>query len=192
MNTALSGDGGASWGLQIGSIVPIGAQSYGSDVSGVSLPSGGMLQAWAGTLGTWVHAGLDPAAPNVDYQAPLGQYGYDPGLAVDADGATTMAWFSNATGATGVWAQAVGADASPAGPARRMPGTQVLEGGGTLSRTPIVARDGGGFYVAYPVGYPTSNQVRLWRVGDGRAIQIAKASGNTVVAVAPDNEGRLW
>ena len=62
-------DGGASWALQTGSVVPIGAQSYASDTSATTLPNGTTLQARAGTLGTWVHAGLDPATPNFNYQA---------------------------------------------------------------------------------------------------------------------------
>ena len=86
MNTAFSPDGGATWQLTTGSIVPLGAQSYGSDASATTLPNGTTLQAWAGTLGTWVHAGLDPATPNTDYQAPSGCCGYYPGLATDASG----------------------------------------------------------------------------------------------------------
>ena len=45
-----------------------------------------------------------------------------------------------------------------------MPGTSDMQVG-MLGRTPLVARAGGGFYVAYPTGYPTQNRVRLWRVG---------------------------
>src|SRR5207247_859002 len=66
LNTAFSGDGGASWALQSGSIVPVGGQAYGSPVSATTLPDGTPLEAWAGTLGTWVHAGLSPATPNFD------------------------------------------------------------------------------------------------------------------------------
>ena len=57
---------------------------------------GSTLQSFAGTLGTWVHAGLSPATPNHDYQAPLGPYGYDPNLATDASNRTVLAWYSNA------------------------------------------------------------------------------------------------
>ena len=64
-----------------GSIVPLGAQAYGSDASATTLPDGTTLQACSGTLGTWVHAGLDPATPNFNFQT-AGNYGYDPGIAV--------------------------------------------------------------------------------------------------------------
>jgi hypothetical protein len=192
LNSALSLDGGATWALQIGSVAPAGAQVYGSDVSAATLSDGTPLQAWSGTLGTWVHSGIDPATPNHDYQAPLGSYGNFPGIAADAAGRAVMAWFSSATGHVGVLAQDVAHDGSPVGGPVTMPGTQVMIGNGTVTRTPIVARSGGGFYVAYPVGYPSPTQVRLWRVGAGKSTLIARAAGNPSVAVAPDGAGRLW
>jgi hypothetical protein len=193
LNSALSTDGGATWTLQIGSVAPAGAQVYGSDVSAATRSDGTPLQAWSGTLGTWVHAGISPATPNHDYQAPLGSYGNFPGIAADANGRAVMAWFSSATGHVGVLAQDVGADGAPIGSATTMPGTQVMVGNGTVTRTPIVARaNGGGFYVAYPVGYPSPTQVRLWKVGSGTSRLIARADGNPSVAIAPDGNGRLW
>jgi len=193
LNTALSTDGGASWALTPGSIIPRGAQAYGSDASATTLPNGTVLQAWAGTLGTWVHAGLSPATPNVDYQGPLGQYGYNPGIAADASGRAMMAWFSSGAGRLGVIAQAVGANGAPAGAAMTMPGSQVMVGGGSLAKTPIVARaKGGGFYVAYALGYPTANQVRVWRVGAGSARLLARTEANSQVTLAADPNGRLW
>jgi hypothetical protein len=191
LNSALSVDGGATWALQVGSVAPAGAQVYASDVSAATRST--PLQAWSGTLGTWVHAGITPATPNHDYQAPLGSYGNFPGIAADANGRAVMAWFSSATGHVGVLVQDVGADGSPIGSATTMPGTQVMVGNGTVTRTPIVARpNGGGFYVAYPVGYPSPTQVRLWRAGADTSRLIARAVGNPAVAIAPDADGRLW
>src|SRR4029079_1352567 len=120
-----------SWALTPGSIIPRGGQAYGRDASATTLPNGTVLQAWAGTLGTWVHAGLDPATPNFDYQGPLGQYGYNPGIVSDESGRAMMAWFSSGAAHLGVIAQAVGANGAPAGAAMTMPGSQVLQGGGT-------------------------------------------------------------
>ena len=125
--------------------------------------------AWAGTLGTWTHAGLTPATPNFDHQAPLGNYGYDPGIAMDAGGKAMIAWYSNATGHLGPFAQGVNPDGSPLGSALNMPGTSNMNVG-MLSRTPIVARAGGGFYVAYPTGYPTQDSVRVWAVGASKTM----------------------
>lgn len=193
LNTALSTDGGATWALQIGSVVPIGAQAYGSPVSATALPDGTPLQAWAGTLGTWVHAGLDPATPNHNYQTPLGNYGYDTGIAANAAGQAFMAWYSNATGHLGVIAQGVAADGSPIGPAMTMPGTSNMLVG-MIGRTPIVARVGAGFYVVFATGYPALNRIRLWQVGAASTRLIAKTTrtGNTTATLAADVNGRLW
>jgi hypothetical protein len=190
LNTAFSSGGGASWTLQIGSVVPIGAQAYGSPVSAAVLPDGTPLEAWAGTLGTWVHAGLSPATPNYDYQAPLGSYGYDTGIAADAAGRAVLAWYSNATGHLGVFAQSVAADGSPIGSPANMPGTGNMRVG-MIGRTPIVARSGGGFFVAFATGYPALNRVRLWRVGGGSSV-VARTNrtGNTTATLAADGNGR--
>jgi hypothetical protein len=63
-----------------------------------------------------------------------------------------------------------------------------------LARTPLAARAGGGFYVAYPTGYPTSNKVRIWRIGAGsvRLVARVKGSGSPAVAIASAGDGRLW
>jgi hypothetical protein len=193
LNTALSTNGGASWALTPGSIIPRGAQAYGSDASATTLPNGTVLEAWAGTLGTWVHSGLSPATPNVDYQGPLGPYGYGPGLASDESGRAMMAWFSSSASHRGVLAQGVNANGSAAGAAMTMPGSQVMEGGGTVSKTPIVARaDNGGFYVAYALGYPTANRVRVWRVGASSARLLARTDANSQTTLAADPDGRIW
>jgi hypothetical protein len=162
-------------------------------VSAATLPNGTTLQAWAGTLGTWVHAGLDPATPNHDLQAPLGQYGYDVGTAVDAAGRAVVAWYSSGAGRLGVFAQDVAADGSPVGSAVNMPGTAAMKVG-MLGRTPIVARPGGGFYVAYATGYPALNTVRVWRVGTGAAPVVGRPNrnGNSTATIAAGADGRLW
>jgi hypothetical protein len=192
-NTALSPDGGLSWVLQPGSVVPGGAQSYASNMAATVRGDGTTLQAFAGTLGTWVHAGLSPATPNWDYQGPLGPYGYDPNLATDAGGRTVMAWYSNASGHLGVQAQSVNPDGSPSGSALTMPGTGDNPAG-MLARMPLAARAGGGFYVVYPTGYPATNAIRVWRIGASRAPLVGRVadSGRPAVAIAAAGEGRLW
>jgi hypothetical protein len=193
LNTALSTDGGVTWQLQIGSAVPPGGQAYGSDVSAAALPNGATLQTWAGTLGTWVHSGLDPATPNHDFMAPIGSYGNQPGIAADSNGSAMLAWFSSAAARRGVLAQGVNADGSPAGAPVTMPGSHVMQGGGSGSRTAIVARArSGGFYAGYALGYPTANQVRVWRVGSSSAQLLARTDANSQVALAADPNRRIW
>lgn len=191
LNTATSADGGATWALQVGSVVPRDAQAYGGPVSAVALPGGSSLQTFAGTLGTWVHAGLDPAAPNRNLQTPFGPYGYDPGIAADAAGRAYVAWYSSAAARRGVLAQEVGADGSPVGGALTMPNTAGMAFG-VIGRTPIVARAGGGVYVAYATG-TRLNSIRLWRVGGGASV-IATVPGPraSLATVAAAADGRLW
>ena len=192
MSTLLSTDGGASWQLQPGNVVPDGGQAYGSPVAATVLGNGTTLQAWAGTLGTWVHAGLSPVTPNHDFQAPLGTYGYDVNLATDASGRTVLGWYSNAAGHLGVLAQDVAADGSPVGSAVTMPGTSNMQVG-MLGRTPMAARPGGSVYMAYPTGYPAMNRVRVWRVGSGSAPVVARVGGGSPAAtLAAASDGRLW
>ena len=184
-NTALSPDGGASWALQPGQVNPGGAQSYASSHAATVRADGTTLQAFAGTLGTWVHAGLSPATPNHNFMEGR-QYGNNPNLATDAANRTVMAWYSNATGRLGVLAQDVNADGSPGPGPLTMPGTSAMNVG-MLSRTPLVARSGGGFYVAYP----TPGGVRIWRVGASGAPVVARTD-SPAVSVAAAGDGRIW
>lgn len=185
-NTAFSADGGVAWGLQPGQVNPGGAQSYASSHAATIRADGSTLQAFAGTLGTWVHAGLTPATPNHNFMDGL-QYGNDPNLATDAANRTVMAWYSSATGRLGVLAQDVNADGSPGPGPLTMPGTGAMYVG-MLGRTPLVARAGGGFYVAYP----TPGGVRVWRVGAGNAPVLARTDDSSAVAIAAAAEGRIW
>ena len=189
ISTALSSDAGASWALMPGPVNPGGGQSYASPIVATVRPGGGTLQAWSGTLGTWVHAGLSPASPNFNYREGL-QYGNDPNLVTDAAGRSWMAWYSSAASRLGVLAQQVAASGAPVGAPLTMPGT----GGMTIGmqgRTPLVARAGGGVYTAYPAPQ-AQNQVRVWRVGAGNAPIVARKRGGGPVAVAAASEGRLW
>jgi hypothetical protein len=185
-NTALSTNGGASWSLQPGQINPGGTQSYASSHAATVRADGSTLQAFAGTLGTWVHAGLTPATPNHNFMEGL-QYGYDPNLATSATNRTVMAWYSNAAGRLGVLARDVNADGSPGPGPLTMPGTGAMNVG-MLARTPLAARKGGGFYVAYP----TPGGVRIWRVGAGRAPVIARIDNSPAVTIAAAGDGRIW
>ena len=193
-NTALSADGGTSWVLQPGQINPDGAQSYASNTAATVRGAGTTrttLQAFAGTLGTWVHAGLTPATPIFNF-TPGEQYGYDPNLATDANNRTVMAWYSSANGHLGVIARDVNPDGSPGPGPLTMPGTSDMQIG-MLGRTPLAARSGGGIYVGYPTGYPSAGRIRLWRVGASNAPTVGRvASGSPAVAIAATGDTRMW
>jgi hypothetical protein len=187
-NTALSPDGGTGWVLQPGQVNPDGAQSYASNTAATVRADGTTMQAFAGTLGTWVHAGLSPATSNFDYQGSLGPYGYEPNLTTDRTDRTALAWFSSGANRHGVLVQFVEPDGSPSGDPMTMPGTGDMTLG-MLGRTPLAAL-GPNPYVAYP----TPNRIRVWRVGASNAPVIGRigGSGSPAVAIAPTADGRLW
>ena len=189
INTALSADGGASWALMPGQVNPGGGQSYASPISATVRPDGSTMQAWSGTLGTWVHAGLSPDSPNWNYMEGL-QYGNDPNIVTDATGRSWLGWYSSASSLLGVQVQEIGAAGAPSGVPRTMPGTGEMTIG-MQGRTPLVARSGGGVYAAYPAPQ-AQNQVRVWRVGAGNAPIVARKSGSGPVTIAAADDGRLW
>jgi hypothetical protein len=191
LNTATSTDGGNSWTLQIGNASD-GSSAYASPVAATVLSNLTPVTAWGSSAGTFTAVGTQPG-PVYDLQGQLGgDFGYDPGLATSSTGVPYVAWASNATGRSGVWAQPLQANGTPAAPPRLMPG--ILAGGFAqqLERTPIAARAGGGVYVAYPGGYPASRRVVLWRVGDAGARVLAEAPGDHHATVSATADGRLW
>ncbi len=198
MNAALSGDQGASWTVQPGDVVAPGASAYASPVNATAIGAGlEPFETWYGTLGVWVHAGVSPSTPNFDYQGALGGCcGYDSNIAADAAGNLQLAWYSNATGHLGVWTQGVAPDGSPVGSPVNMPSTSNMQvPQAVVERTPLVARPGGGFFIAYGTGYPSVNRIRLWRVGAPGTTTIANVGspgGEPAANIATAPDGRLW
>jgi hypothetical protein len=104
-----------------------------------------------------------------------------------------LAWFSGSPGPAGILAQRVNADGSAAGSPQTMPGTTVMVGGPSLSRTPIVSRPkNGGYYIVSGVGYPTASKVRIWRVGSSSTTLLDTVRSTPETAVATDSKGRVW
>ena len=194
-SVATSTDGGNSWTLLPADVVAPPAYAYASQTSVSSSFAGqsSPFETWTGTAGVWVHAGIATSTPDQNYQTALGGCcGYYSTLATDGQGNTEVAWYSNATGKGGIWAQGVAADGSPVGSPQQMPGTADL-GVGELQKTPLVARAQGGFYLAYPIGYPSFTGVELWNVGGGvMKVGGAAAVNPTNAAIAVDQAGRVW
>jgi hypothetical protein len=200
MNTATAPAAGAPWNLFSGTTVT-GDAAYGADDGAAVLADGTPIVAFGGTgTGTFVHRGLDPAQPNVPLQAQFGGCcGYSPDVAVDtATGVPVAAWYSNATGHLGVFAQSLDpGSGQTAAPPAQMPGSTTAYNGTPsssqqLSRTPIAARAGGGVYVAYSGGYPTTTKALLWRVGAPSSVTLDTRKADHVVGLAADPQGRLW
>jgi hypothetical protein len=197
MNTATADASGAAWALQ-----PFDAAggSQGAAAAGAALAADATpFVSWGATSGVFVHRGISPADPNHDYQGALGGCcGYAPDLALDgATGQLTVAWYSNAAGREGVWAQGVdAASGAPMGAPALMPGSAT--GGKSsqmVSRTPIAGRPGRrGVYVAYPGGYPAQDRVLLWSVGASSSRTLVRDSdvAHDIAGVSGAPDGRLW
>jgi hypothetical protein len=140
LNMATSPDGGATWSLSPSAI-------YNGDFVEARTPAavnsnGQWIQSFYGARESLVHVGLSPAVPA---QAGYGE-GTDQGLAVDAGGAVMSAWCNYLDPGPGVYAAPVDpATGAPAGPVTRMPGSGYCA---AAVRTQVVARPGGGFYIA--------------------------------------------
>jgi hypothetical protein len=63
---------------------------------------------------------------------------------------------------------------------------------GQSGLTPVVARSGGGVYVAYATGYPSLNRIRVWKVGGSSSPVVGKATGGASATIATAADGRLW
>jgi hypothetical protein len=199
--SATSADGGLTWSRPVSLFDR--DQAYAADMNAATLSDGTPFETWWQGSGVIVHRGVDPATADQDFQAPLGAgcCGYYSNLAADAAGHLQIAWDSNATNYQGVWSQAVDpATGAPSGSPQLMPGSVTTYNGAPEhaqmnTRTPIVALPGAAstFFVAYPGGYPTTNQVLLWQVGSPTSTTIADESvGAGHVSLAADATGGLW
>jgi hypothetical protein len=201
---ATSDDSGAAWNLS--PVAPVtGGGAYASQWSIVN--SGGTLfQSWFGTSGTYVHRGTDQTSPDNDFQAQIGGYGSLPGFAIDGgNGSLWLGWQAGfAKEKNGAYAQQVDqATGAPVGSPTKMPGSSVDYQGGTesttlLGRTPITGRIGRpGVWMVYTSGYPFSEKVLVWKVGDGASttLDFTKGEDHRTLAITSDPEGRvivLW
>ncbi|HWD70281.1 MAG TPA: hypothetical protein VG293_08785 [Solirubrobacteraceae bacterium] len=192
-NLATSTDGGNTWTLTPADAVAPAASAYASQVavSNDFAAQATPFETWTGTSGVWVHAGTDSTSPNSNFQTALGGCcGYYAKLASDGSGNTDVAWYSNATGKNGIWAQSVSGGGVPTGSPQQMPNTANL-GVGELQRTPLIARQQGGFYVTYPIGYPSFTGVEVWKIG-GAALKVRAAHAPLAAGAAVDQAGRVW
>jgi len=190
INTAVSVDGGSNWGLQDGSIVPLGHGWADDAVSAAAQADGTPLAAWADRSGVWIHRGLDPNTAVTDLQAGLGPFGARPGVASSGT-RTVIAWYSASSAARGVYAQDFGPDGAVLGGAAPMPDSTSLRTG-MAARTPVAIRPGGRAFVAYPTGTSSARVISLWSVGSARTVAIGRSTGDAFATVTAAASGRLW
>jgi hypothetical protein len=121
---------------------------------------------------------------------------YQQNVASINGGRAVVAWCSGIDAPKGIWVQDIDPNTgAPVGAPQRMPGTQdrVCDASG---RVPLVYSGGfsDGFYIAEGVGFPSTTQVRLWRVGAASSLLVAAGAGEkrTVAISAFFPDGRIW
>jgi hypothetical protein len=180
--TAASDASGASWS----GAAKASTDNTSGDPGATVDKNGTPIFAWSTGLHTTYRVG-----PNESYIGPSPKCCYyDLETAADeASGAAFLAYHSNVTDAPGIFVRQI----TPAlGAPQLAPGS--LTGKSFLQpdhRMPLVARDGGGVYLAYCGGYPTCLHVFLWRVG-GKRLSVAKGKDIEDVNLARGPGGRLW
>ncbi len=195
-------NGGASWTLDpLGVFDPPSSTAYASPISAIAA-GGVQYSSWYGSDGVWVLRGVDGSTAAYNYQQGLGNYGYYPSFGLDKNGTLWLAWASNGTGTSGLWAATVDqTTGAPSGLRVKLPGSTTTYAGNPefdmmTSRVAVTGRPkGAGVYVAYTTGYPSTNRVRVWKLTTAKitSMVVAKGSaekGQTAIAAGPD--GRLW
>jgi hypothetical protein len=170
---------------------------------------GTQYQAWYGVSEIYLHRGLDAAQGDHLFTAapPLSEFG--PTVVDDAARRLWVSWCGFGGSAGGLFVQrADPATGAPIGAVRKLPGSTTLNQGAQVStcnlertaarRTPMVARAGGGVFIAGSTGYPTLSRVNVWRIDPsgqvpaGSFVVAAGAFGHTTPALAAAPDGRIW
>ena len=197
-----STDNGAHWNLQ-----PAAVEREGgfSDFFAAAIGADGVtpFMANGATGALYVHRGTDQNVPASNFQGSWGCCAYFPGLALDSSShQMIVTWYSNARGHLGVWAQTVDqSTGAPTGSPTQMPGSVTKYQGvpstdEAVQSTPIVARPGGGVYVAYTSGYPSTTKMDVWKYGSHGATVVGTSARNRPeikhIGITATPSGRLW
>ncbi len=179
----------------------------GRTVGVTRAPDGTPIETWYSAADIVVHRGLSPGGT-----VTIGSGGTNtrPDIVTDASGGVFVAWCQFGGGSQGVLVRRIDpGTGSPAGSAVQLPGSTTPSSSGPQAscvlesevsrREPIVARAGGGVYVAGTSGYPSLNRVNVWRLNSSGAVAATYGVAATATAVsysepalaaAPD--GRIW
>jgi len=165
---------------------------YASSGSGATtLPDGTLVAAY-------------PAGSTIYYQVGAGAplsfdvadcCAYDVTLVEDG-GVVYAAWYANGDGAPNM-GQFVRTIYPTLGPIIQVPGSVSTFSGspGTIANSQHAAmatRNGGGVYIAFCKGYPTCDNVVLWKYGTTKLLKVPGSQGASHVAISPAPSGRLW
>jgi hypothetical protein len=191
-----------SWTIANGSMSASNSAyaGYGNDV----VDNAG-TPVWVGNPGSvrgiYWHVGTSDASPapaGSDQSYLLGGCcAYDAAAARDeATGIVYAAFYSNANATTERGIQ-VGQILPASAGWGQAPGSLKVTDGVASSLDPgqriaMVSRPGGGVYLAYVMGYPTADGVRILNASTGATLDIGGSKGAQHVAMSAEPDGRLW
>ena len=178
-----STDDGLSWSG------PVQTQSHttGPVESAAVLPDGTPLFSQDGTGFVNVFRGLNGEQSRNVYTRCCG---YHESLAVDSNGLTQIAFYSNADPDGATVYEPLGADLSPASSTPLKP---IAE-----HEAPLVADRSGNTFLAWAPGYPSATSISVVpfragsAAGDGVSFRGPFSGGDPHVALAVDTQDRLW
>lgn len=79
-----------------------------------------------------------------------------------------------------------------AGKTLKAPGSSTGASSLSTGRVALAARNGGGVYAAYCIGFPTCDAVRVWKVGTHQKPTVPHSRFATMISMSPSPSGRLW
>jgi hypothetical protein len=160
------------------------------DVGAAVKPDGTPAFTYAYSSIIGFHTGLESNQADLNLVPENQCCGFQPDVAFEANGNGYVAWSSNVEGDVRTFVQQV---TPTLGTKQLVPdspsGRKVIA---PTQRTPIVARVGGGLYVAYCSGSPTCTRVLVWKVGSTTPIEIASGGDIESVTLSATPDGRLW
>ena len=199
MYVAASNAAGKSWKLQPGSIAATGFVPLTDDAAATE-PNGTPIAAWSEVSSLAFHVDIDPHSPATTPDKHLG-IGADGGLGnptlITTKSGTVMAGWFNSTGSVkeGYWVAQIWPSI---GPKLKAPnsGGHNQNNGQPLQPVALVARQGGGNYLAYcvPTHSNVCSHIALWRVGSHRALRVPGSASTSpqLVAMSNGRGGHLW
>ena len=186
-----------------------GRNQVGARNLSATVARGTQYQAWYGAGGIYLHRGLDAALGDNLFTAGPQVNQFGPTVVGDTAGRLWVSWCGFGGNAGGLFVQrADPASGAAIGAARKLPGSTTPYQGAQVStcnlertdirRTPMVARAGGGVFIAGSTGYPGLSRVNVWRIdpsGQFPAGSFVVGEGafphhTPALAAAPD--GRIW
>jgi hypothetical protein len=165
---------GNTWTLKVGSLSSSLGGSLG--IAATTEADGTLVTMQSFNNALQWHVGSDAATPSTTpdgvIPAPAGSAMLNPQLVRSADGSIWAGWYEQFGTQQGYWAQQI---LPSVGAPLRAPGSyNPAQFNLPVQQTAMVARTGGGVYMAYCEASATSNcpMVGLWRVGAAKALTV--------------------